>query len=319
VGGEILEVSGLLLSALAVVGVVAFFSLWVHRAEGNRALTMGLYIVFGAFGFFVFLYGLGSAYRSYLEDESVARSSYLAIALGVIAGIGLIPPLRKLASRIVPFDPRSKPDMVGFIVLSQIAVLSIAALAADDGDFDPLSYPYLVIQAAAFVAIAFLLVGTWIYRSPRSAMDRLGLVRPSHSQVWIAVGLVLVLFMVSIASSLLVAEFQPELGEEITENLGRMTEQIETGRGALLLGVTSGTGEEVLVRGAIQPRYGIIFTSILFAVLHAQYGLSFVTLGVFVTGVIFGLERKYLNTTCCIITHSLYNTTAVAVTLFISW
>lgn len=318
-GQEILDTLGLLLSALAVVGIVAFFSLWVHRAEGNRALTMGLYIVFGAFGFFVFLYGLGSAYRSYLEDEPIAGSSYLAIALGVIAGIGLIPPLRSLASRIVPFDPRSKPDMVGFIILSQIAVLSIASLAAEDGEFEPLSYSYLVIQGAAFVAIAFLLVGTWIYRSPRSAMERLGLVRPTQAQVWIGIGLVLVLFAVSIASSLLVSQFQPEISDEITENLGRMTEEVESRPGALLLGVTSGTGEETLVRGAIQPRYGVVFTSVLFAVLHAQYGLSFVTAGVFVTGVIFGLERKYLNTTCCIITHSLYNTTAVAVTLVITW
>lgn len=318
-GDELLDIAGLLLSALAIVGAVAFFSLWVHRAEGNRALTMGLYIVFGAFGFFVFLYGLGSAYRSHLENEPVANSSYLAIALGVIAGLGLIGPLRFLVSRVVPFDPRSKPDMVGFIVLSQIAVLSIVALTADDGEFEPLSYAYLVIQAAAFIAIAFLLVGTWINRTPRSALERLGLVRPTQAQVWISIGLVFVLFIVAIVSSLLVSQFQPELSDEITENLGRMTEEIETGRGALLLGVTSGAGEEVLVRGAIQPRFGVLFTSILFAVLHAQYGLSFVTAGVFVTGIVLGLERKYLNTTCCIITHSLYNTTAVALTLVITW
>ncbi|HUG16266.1 MAG TPA: CPBP family intramembrane glutamic endopeptidase [Thermomicrobiales bacterium] len=317
-GGELVDVIGMLLSALALVGSVAFFCLWAHRAEGNRALTMGLYIVFGAFGFFVLLYGLGSAYRSYLEGEPVGNISYLAAALGLIAGIGLIPPLRLLVTKVVPFDPHSKPDMVGFIVLSQIAVLSIVALAADDGEFEPLTYPYLVIQAAAFIAVAFLLVGTWIYRSPRSSLERLGLVRPTQKQVWISVGFVFVLFIVSITSSLLVSEFQPEIGDEITDNLGRMTENIETGPGALLLGVTSGAGEEILVRGAIQPRYGIAFTSLLFAVLHAQYGLSFVTAGVFVTGVVFGLERKYLNTTCCIITHSLYNTTAVAVTLVIA-
>jgi uncharacterized protein len=318
VAGEIAEIAQVMLSAAAVVGIVAFFSLWVHRAEGNRALTMGLYIVFGAFGFFVFLYGAGSAYRSYLEGESISKSSILAILLGVIAALGILPPLRHLISKIIPFNPRSKPDWVGFIVLSQIAALSIVSLTEENGSVEPVSLPYLIIQGTAFVAIAFLLVGALIYRTPSDAMVRLGLVRPTGRQVGAAFGLVIALFAVSVVASLLVQEFQPELHEEINENLVRLTEDVDSAPGALVLGLTSGTGEEVLMRGAIQPRFGILFTSALFAVLHAQYGLSYITAGVFVSGLVLGLERKYLNTTCCIITHATYNTIAVAATLVIT-
>jgi membrane protease YdiL (CAAX protease family) len=319
--GDIAEIIGLIVTAIAVVGIVAFFSFWVHTADGKRgtqrgvALTMGLYIVFGAFGFFVLLYGLGSAYRNYLENEPVGTQSLLAIAIGVVTGLGLLPPLRRFVSKVVPFDPTSRADWVGFIVLSQIIVLSIASLAADNGEIGPVSLAYLLIQNAALVGIAFFLVGGLIYRTPGQTMQRLGLVRPSGRQVSIAIGLVAVLFVAAIASSLLVQAFQPELYDEINDNLGQMTEDIDSFPGALALGLASGTGEEILMRGAIQPRFGIPFTSVLFAVLHAQYGLSFVTAGVFVSGVIFGLERKYLNTTCCIITHALYNTIAVAITL----
>jgi uncharacterized protein len=322
-GRDIAEILGLLVTAIAVVGIVGFFAFWIHTADGKRgpqrgvALTMGLYIVFGAFGFFVFLYGLGSAYRNYLEDEPVGARSLLAISIGVVTGLGLIPSLRRLVAKVIPFDPRSRADWVGFIVLSQIIVLSIASLAADETEVESVNLAYLLIQSAALVAIAFLLVGWLIYRTPGETMQRLGLVRPTGRQVSISIGLVGVLFVVAIVSGLLVQAFQPDVYDDISDNLGQMTEEIDSLPGALALGLMSGTSEEVLMRGAIQPRYGIPFTSLLFAVLHAQYGLSYITAGVFASGVVFGLERKYLNTTCCIITHALYNTIAVAITLVI--
>jgi hypothetical protein len=61
----------------------------------------------------------------------------------------------------------------------------------------------------------------------------------------------------------------------------------------------------------VQPRYGLVLTSGLFALLHNQYGISFVLLGVFLMGVVLGLERKYFGTTAAIITHAIFNTIAV--------
>ena len=117
--------------------------------------------------------------------------------------------------------------------------------------------------------------------------------------------------MISAMSSVLVRLLQPDLYDRINENLGTMTSGIDTWWGALLLGICAGAGEEILFRGAIQPKYGIIVTAIIFAVLHQQYGASFVTAGVFAVGILFGLERKYVSTTACIITHATYNTIAV--------
>jgi uncharacterized protein len=49
----------------------------------------------------------------------------------------------------------------------------------------------------------------------------------------------------------------------------------------------------------------------LFAFLHSQYGISFVLAGIFVVGVLLGLERKYLGTTAALITHAIFNAIAV--------
>jgi len=40
---------------------------------------------------------------------------------------------------------------------------------------------------------------------------------------------------------------------------------------ALLLGLSAGVGEEISVRGALQPRLGLFMSSLLFASLHVQY------------------------------------------------
>jgi hypothetical protein len=76
-----------------------------------------------------------------------------------------------------------------------------------------------------------------------------------------------------------------------------------------------GIGEELLFRGALQPRYGIILTSILFALLHSQYGFTFITLGTFVLGCVLGVLAKRYGTTHSIIAHSLYNTLVVIISV----
>jgi len=39
----------------------------------------------------------------------------------------------------------------------------------------------------------------------------------------------------------------------------------------LLLGLSAGIGEEITLRGALQPKLGLALTSLLFAALHVQY------------------------------------------------
>jgi len=84
--------------------------------------------------------------------------------------------------------------------------------------------------------------------------------------------------------------------------------------GAIALGLFSGIGEEILYRGALQPAFGIVVTSLVFALHHSQYvnpGL----LVIFVIGLLLGLVRKYFGTTSAILVHALYNTVLLLLSL----
>lgn len=310
VSTEVSNAISAIASALLLVGVGAFFSLWVHRAAGNRALTMGLYIVFGAFGFFLFLFGLGSIFRDWREGNSPETSSYIALLIGTIAALTLVPSLRAMTARVIPFDPTSWPATIGLYALAALGVVSAFSLFGSD-DTGAISYFALALTAAAEVALAFVVVGFGFHRNRAEAMERLGLHRPTGRQVLIALGLVIVTFAVSALSSYLVQILQPDLHEQITRNMEEMTSKVQSVWGALALGLAAGIGEEILFRGAIQPRFGIVFTALIFALLHQQYGPSLITVGAFASGIIFGLQRKHMGTVPAIITHAVYNTIAV--------
>ena len=71
---------------------------------------------------------------------------------------------------------------------------------------------------------------------------------------------------------------------------------------ALVLGVSAGVGEELMVRGALQPRVGLVWASLLFAAAHVQY-TWFGMLTIVLLGVTLGIVRKTANTTTAIIVH----------------
>ena len=74
-----------------------------------------------------------------------------------------------------------------------------------------------------------------------------------------------------------------------------------------LLAAAAGLGEELLFRGALQPIFGLIPTSIIFAVSHVQYGLTPATLAIFLLSLILGIIRQRSNTTVAILVHAGYN------------
>jgi len=75
----------------------------------------------------------------------------------------------------------------------------------------------------------------------------------------------------------------------------------------LAVSLSAGIGEELLFRGALQPRFGLVLTSLLFAIGHAHYGLSPAMVEVFIVGLVLGLVRRRTNTTACIVIHAGYN------------
>jgi hypothetical protein len=79
---------------------------------------------------------------------------------------------------------------------------------------------------------------------------------------------------------------------------------------ALLLGLSAGIGEEISMRGALLPRLGLFWTSVLFAALHVQY--SGYGMGVIVIlGLVLGFIRLRTNTTTAMAVHAIYDVLAV--------
>jgi membrane protease YdiL (CAAX protease family) len=75
---------------------------------------------------------------------------------------------------------------------------------------------------------------------------------------------------------------------------------------SILLGVSAGVGEELLVRGALQPRAGLFWASVLFTAGHVQY-TWFGMLTILLLGISLGLVRARANTTTAIVVHALYD------------
>jgi membrane protease YdiL (CAAX protease family) len=78
----------------------------------------------------------------------------------------------------------------------------------------------------------------------------------------------------------------------------------------LLLGVSAGVGEELALRGALQPKLGVFLTSLLFALLHVQYSWFGVGI-ILVLGLLLGTIRNRTSTTVAILVHALYDMFAV--------
>ena len=143
-------------------------------------------------------------------------------------------------------------------------------------------------------------------RTPREIRARLGLVAPTPLTLLIAVGTAIVLVGVAIGGEKLTELLSPT----IAANVDRINAQALANIGGLgaaaVAAIVLGISEELIFRGAIQPRYGVFLTALAFAGLHTQYGFGLAPLTVFAVGLVLGIERRYTNTTASILSHVLF-------------
>jgi len=165
--------------------------------------------------------------------------------------------------------------------------------------------PGLVTQLFGEIAIALAGVGLFVRRDWSATRERLGLVamRPSHLGV-LAAGLVAAIGLNTGMTSLQQHVF-PRLWNEDAAMVQLMSSTLPVWT-TLLLGVSAGFGEEILFRGALQPRLGVAMTALLFACLHVQYSwFGMLTVGAL--GVLLGVVRSRTNTTTAVLVHGLYD------------
>lgn len=256
------------------------------------------------------------------------------IALGIVAAVAisllaLLPPARRLAARLIPIDPDSYIHAlalatvvgVGLIctvpllvlgsppLLALVDQLGAEALGRDEAGMlrDQLYTLAWIIPAAV------LAVGFGSRRTLPEALARLGLVRPTLRQVGAAVGIALLLAVAMQALGVGLGWLLGSLGLPQTdmEAFGELLSFAINPIGAVVIGVTAGLGEELAVRGVLQPRLGLILSNLFFVSLHAlQYSWD-ALLVVFLVGVVCGIVRNRTNTSTAAIVHGVYNFTLI--------
>ena len=288
----------------------------------------------------VFILLLGVAYQRY-ADISLLAESYRQqgldpamvvdimhafpkigsglIVLAITGLMTLLHPIRRLLARLLPISSRSAVHLVSlnYSILILVNLWLVMGLGLDtmldmmketpdamSGDMISL----LWAQDIALALMAFVGVGWLSRRDWRDAMRRLGLVWPNWREVAVGFGLGLAMFALLFPASYLLEK----LGLGMDPNIEQLTEELlgpllTTLPGIFTLGVAAALGEELVYRGALQPRFGVFVTALLFAFTHNQYGLSAATLVVFGLGLVLGWVRARYNTSTAMILHATYN------------
>lgn len=303
-----------LVSAAVLIGVVYGLVFWGHRAKTDRSARVGIYLLFGLPGGLLSVAGLALTTNGQVGGP-------LVLGLGLAFSLPLFPQFRRLIARFTPMDPSSPIDLCGLVmILAVVTFLIIQArltgpveLGEDNDGALAGNAGWLILTMVTLVAIAYAAVGYRIYRNGGDATTRLGLNIPDLRTVAISLACVIPCFIVSTIGSLLTVTFQPDIVDNVEETMDQITSGLQNPIGALLIGLTAGIGEELLFRGAVQPRFGIAIAALVWTSLHFQYEFSFILVGLFGVGVILGLLRKHFGTTSAIITHAAYNMIVVGI------
>lgn len=292
-----------ILSSLIIAFAAFGVSFWAFRARTDRSAFVGLYLLFGIPAVLLASVALAQTLVGTPED------GVLVLLLGLGLGLPLLPPVRRLLAKAMPIDPRSPVDMAGLcVVLFALAwLVGPTASSAPTPAVESVGTFELVLQVGLYLVLAYAAVGWWFARSLRAATARLGIGWPTWRTIGAALGGLAVGMAVTLVVNGIGMVLQPGVAAELDAVTEQMTEDVQNPAGALLLGISAGVGEEAIFRGALQPRFGIVPTSIVFALLHTQYGLNFAVVGIFGLSVVLGVLRQRFGTTSAMITHALFN------------
>ncbi len=225
----------------------------------------------------------------------------------------LFKPIRKDIAAVIPIDPDNPVHALALVLAVILFGYQATAIAFTDvlalSQSQPaLNIGDLFLDETPFLILGLAGVGILLRRNLGQAVQRLGLVVPA----WWHVALALAAAGVFFAFGQQMDALSHSLTPAIAHRVDATTQHVFGALGGTAIGVAAlallpGLCEEILFRGALQPRIGLLATALLFTSIHTQYGLSFDTLSVFVIAIGLGLIRKYTNTTASAACHISYN------------
>lgn len=245
--------------------------------------------------------------------ENVQSLGQIALATGLWGLLASFYPFRWLLARFTPLDPGSPVHTLALVLLGYF-IGGSALPFTQQGDLEDLVISDAVIaeslalQAGFLVVISFLGVGALVRRNWRGLMQRLGLERPTLAHLLLGAASIVVLVILQAIVGLIWQKLDPQQSQDVDDLLAQLLQNFDTVGEWLLLALSAGVGEEILFRGALQPRLGLGLTAVAFALAHLQYGfLSPAMVLVFFLGLALGIIRRQTNTTTAIFVHLGYN------------
>lgn len=231
---------------------------------------------------------------------------------GVLAGAACSRRMRERLARAIPIDPYSPVHAVAValavVVLGwQLASIAFTNVLATDRAMPPLTFWDVLSQEVPFLVLAAVGVGLLQRRSLRDTATRLGLVRPNVWQLSLALACAGAFYAFALAMGALGQAWTPQVSSQVGDTTQHLFSGLSGPLGIATVALAPGLCEEILFRGAVQPRLGVIATALLFTSIHTQYGLSLDALAVFCIAIGLGQIRRYANTTTSCICHVTYN------------
>ncbi len=279
---------------------------WAHLAIGILAgVSAGVTFLIGALD----LAGAGRAAGGSSTQNPVAVDVGIMVTAAIAAALAS-KPVRERVARLLPIDPDNPVHALALVLAvllfgTQVTSIVFANLGASTQT--ELTLGDLISQEAPFLVLAAAGVGLFMRRNLPQAAERLGLVIPAWWQVVLAVAAAGAFFAFGLGMDWLSHALTPDVARQVDSTTQRLFGGLGTPLGIAALALAPGICEEIMFRGALQPRLGLIATALLFTCIHTQYGLSLDALSVFLIALGLGLIRKFTNTTASVICHTTYN------------
>lgn len=277
---------------------------WAHQAVGILCgLLAGSLFLFGAIDYFTPATGIHNP-----------PAVDVAIMVTAIAATAIVSkPVREFAARYIPIDPDNPVHSLALALAVMLFGTQVASIAFTDVLAAELQAPALSIgdlfaQEVPFLVLGLAGVGLWLRRGAAQSARRLGFVAPAWWQVALALAGAGAFYALGQGSESLSLALTPSVAHQVDRTTQHLFGDLSANPGGIIaLALLPGVCEEALFRGALQPRFGVVVTALLFTAIHVEYGLSFDVPTIFVIAVGLGLIRKYTNTTASAACHVGYN------------
>jgi membrane protease YdiL (CAAX protease family) len=280
---------------------------WATHATGILAgLTAGGGFLLGALD-------LGGA--GLVQAGPGGQQKALDVGIMVTAAVAAVlaaRPVRERIARVMPIDPDNPVHAYSLVLAvimfgTQLATVLFVDVLAIDQSLPSLSIWDVLASETPFLIMAVAGVGLYTRRNAGDAAKRLGLARPKWWHVATALAAAGAFFALVQGADWLSHQWTPGIASQVDKTTQHAFGGLNDPIGIAAIALLPGICEEILFRGALQPRLGLVVTAVLFTSIHTQYGLSFDALAVLIVAIGLGLIRKYTNTTSSSICHVVYN------------